>query len=145
MNETIEATERLTLSRERLRGALQPRASALAAGVGNASRSGFLSSWLNQLAAIPGAGLMVNAAKGWWSQHPWRLAFTVVAEGARAVLQPIAQVHPYRLVGVAAVFGVLIGWTRPWRWVAKPAVLAGLLPQIISRLRAGAASGPTAL
>jgi hypothetical protein len=58
-----------------------------------------------------------------------------VAESAgNQSLRPIAQSNPLALVGVAAVGGALLMWTKPWRSLAGSALLAGMLPQLGARL-----------
>lgn len=39
--------------------------------------------------------------------------------------------HRWRVVGGALVLGGLLAWTRPWRWVRLPGVVAGVLPQLL--------------
>jgi hypothetical protein len=50
------------------------------------------------------------------------------------VLQPVAQTHPYGLVLGSAVAGAVLVRLRPWRWWPASALLAGLLPQVVSVL-----------
>ena len=67
-------------------------------------------------------------------RHPLRLATRVGADAANAVIQPMAQRNPLGLILGAAALGAVVAWTRPWRWVLKPALLAGFLPQVISKV-----------
>lgn len=78
-------------------------------------------------------GMVADALHDWWSQHPWRVAGTVAADAVKAGLQPVAQRHPIALVLGAVVVGGLIVWARPWRGILRPALLAGLLPQLMSK------------
>jgi len=124
------ACERLVLSRERLRRALQAGPDA----AGDATRPGAdrsPSAWLQNLAALPGAGIVIEALRAWWAKHPLRLTGQVGVEAARSVLQPIARSHPLALVVGALFVGGALAWTRPWRWILKPAWLAGLGPQLL--------------
>ena len=66
------------------------------------------------------------------SAHPLQKALNTAAVTAELVLQPIAQAHPYRLVMGAALAGALLVKTRTWRWLPAPAVLAGLVPQLVN-------------
>ena len=81
-------------------------------------------------------GLATGLAKGaihqWWAHHPLRLVSDVTIDAARAVVQPVAQRHPVVLVAGAAAVGALLVWSQPWRWLLTPALLAGLLPKVIS-------------
>ncbi len=78
-------------------------------------------------------GMVADALHDWWAQHPWHVAATVAADAAKAAVQPVAQRHPIALVVGAVVVGGLIVWARPWRGILKPALLAGLLPQLVSK------------
>lgn len=120
------AAERLTLTRERLRQALQGAGSDKP----NADPPGV--SWLDSLAAIPGAGALVAAAARWWAQHRLRSAGQAVSDAATAVVHPLAQRHPLGLVLGALMLGGLLAWGRPWRWFLTPALFAGLLPRLMS-------------
>lgn len=107
----LSAAQRLAASRERMRlsmrkAAPEPRESS---------------------------GMVADALRDWWSQHPWRVAGTVAADAVKAGLQPVAQRHPIALVLGAVVVGGLIVWARPWRGILRPALLAGLLPQLMSK------------
>jgi hypothetical protein len=62
---------------------------------------------------------------------------------AQAVVQPLAKTHPVALVTVAFVVGGLLAWRRPWRWILRPALFAGLLPQLlIASLKSQAQQAP---
>jgi hypothetical protein len=127
------ACERLVLSRERLRRAL-PQGSAAAGGTtwpgSGAEPGGGLPAWLSNLAALPGAGIVIDAWRAWWAKHPLRVAGEVGVEAVRSVLQPIARSHPLALVLGALLLGGVLAATRPWRWILKPAWFAGLWPQL---------------
>ena len=70
----------------------------------------------------------------WWTHHPLRLAASVAAEGVGAIARPLAQRHALLLVLGATLAGGLLVRSRPWRWIVKPALFAGLLPQLATRL-----------
>jgi hypothetical protein len=109
---TATPVQRLALSRERLRLALRAEAAERAAP-----------GWLNQLRALPGAEILL-----------------ALGRYAATLLQPMAQRHPLRLVLAALVVGGLAAWSRPWRWLPKLALVAGLLPQLLAA--AGLNPGP---
>lgn len=127
-NTLLSPAERLVLTRERLRLALQGAGSDKP----NADSSGL--PWLDSLAAIPGAGALVATAARWWAQHRLSVATKAVSDAAKAVVQPLAQRHPLGLVLGALLLGGLLAWSRPWRWFLTPALFAGLLPRLLSTL-----------
>lgn len=116
--------ERLALSRERLREALQADT-----GPGTAS-------WRDELRSTPAAALLIEALEQWWSQHPLRAAGLAATALLRSALEPLVRRHPLlSLVGALLVGGVLV-WLRPWRWVIGTTVLAGLLQRLVSGVMA---------
>lgn len=129
---SAHACERLALSRERIRKVLVA-AAAPSADTGSAkTRSGPLAALLHQLNSVPGAKMVLELLQGWWRRHPLHSAGSVAADAAKAMVGPLTQRHPLGVVAGAAVLGGLLVWSRPWRWLLKPALLAGLLPQLIS-------------
>jgi hypothetical protein len=66
------------------------------------------------------------------SAYPLQRVLGTAAVTAELVLQPIAQVHPYRLVLGAALAGALLVRARPWRWLSASALLASLAPQLVN-------------
>ena len=85
---SLSPADRLTLSRERLREAMRnttaQRSSSPSAGAA-------ATAWLDSLKAIPGAGVVVEAVRSWWAQHPLRVASMVAADATKSVLQPMAE------------------------------------------------------
>lgn len=124
--------ERLVLSRERMRAALQGAAAERAA----ASAAG--SAWRDALKLVPGAGAVVQVACEWWNRHPLHSVGGALAVVAKTALQPIARRHPIGLVLVAAALGAALAWSRPWRAIIRPALWAGLLPSILASATVGA-------
>jgi hypothetical protein len=109
-----------------------PQSGATAQRVGEAATD-----WLSVLKSIPGVSVVSDAVRSWWRQHPLHAAGLVLADTAKAVVLPLAQRHPLALVAGGFLVGGLLGWTRPWRWIVTPALLAGLLPQLLSRAAVG--------
>ena len=131
--------ERVALSREHLRQAMHaavaPHQPARDPVTGAPQRV----AWLDRLKAIPGAAIAADAITQWWAKHPARVAVGVANHTADAMLRPIAQRHPLALVFGALALGAVFAWSRPWRWGLKPALFAGLLPQLLlSALKAPA-------
>ncbi len=135
------ACERLELSRQRLKQALQADAAGAGqrpgqggaapgaqsdaqSGAGNAPHS----PWLAGLRSTPGRSALLDALLAWWGYHPMRMYGVLASRAAETLARPVASRHPYGLVLSAAVIGALLVWSRPWRWIVKPALFAGLLP-----------------
>lgn len=132
-----DAVERLELSRARMRLALQGTDSARGAGT---SGQGFGPStqqpavgWFGRLASMPVVRLLLDALAGRWRRHPWQASALLANDLARTVLQPVAQSHPWRLVAVSAAVGGSLIYTRAWRWLPRPALLLGLVPQLLAQ------------
>lgn len=129
------ASARLALSREQLRRSLQATANAAHAASGPDARPRSRD-WIEQLAALPG-----NAATagGLSASSPLIGMVALAAKGAvNDALKPIAQRHPWALVGGALAVGGLVAWSRPWRGTGS-ALWAGLLPPLLlATLRATA-------
>lgn len=124
------ALDRLEASRARLREAMRPAAPAPSADGSNAASR----SWYQRLRELPVIGLAADALGAWWSQNPLRPVALVAAEVSNAVAKPLAQRHPFALVLAAGVLGAALAWARPWRWVLRSALFAGLVPQVASRV-----------
>lgn len=137
MSAVLSAADRLAASRERMRQAMQAAGAAEATGRQPAAPAW---GWLQSLESVPGAGVVIKAVRTWWAQHPLRIAGMAAGQAAKAVIQPLAQRHPLGLVVGAALLGGLVVVTRPWRWMFRPALFAGMLP----RLFQGAAAQLTA-
>jgi hypothetical protein len=131
----LGAVERLAVSRERLRAAMMPArgtgagASLLADGVG-----AYVTSLVERLRANPGLAVLLDAVQEWWAKHPLRTAGAMAAEASRRLAAPIAERRPLTLVFGAVLVGALLALLRPWRWLLRPAVFAGLLPAILLRV-----------
>lgn len=131
MSETTTASpaERLTASRERLRQALRDKAAARGGNAGAGSGA----AWWNALKSVPGTRLVVEALQGWWKQHPLHATGTLVGDALQAVVRPMARRHPLGLVVGALLVGGLLVSGRAWRWILTPTLLAGLVPQLLTK------------
>ena len=123
------AVERLAISRQRLREVMRPDPAT-----SESSSDDEPSAWLNALKAVPGASVVIDAVQSWWGQHPMRLASLVAVDASKTFLRPMIRRNPAALVAGAVVVGGLIMWMRPWRGLLKPAIFAGLVPHLVSRL-----------
>ena len=140
MNVAQTPAERLALSRERLRHALAGTTEATADR--RAARGA--GQWWRDLRDLPGAGIVVDAVQQWWARHPLRATTLVALNAAQAVVQPLARTHPLSLIAVAFIVGAVLTRRRPRNWVLKPALFAGLLPQLlIASLKSQSRRTPT--
>lgn len=122
----MTAVERVEFSRARLRRALSPP--PVLATI-RARRS-----WVGGVMDLPLVRIVIGSLKEWWSHHALRPVAQIVAEASRAVVTPLAQHYPLALVLSASAAGAALAWSRPWRWIFSSALIAGLLPQLASRV-----------
>lgn len=137
----LEAADALEQSRRRLRSALMPPPRTAATG-GRGPSPAWLLPLLTRLKAVPLAAVAVEALAGWWATHPLRAGAELGLGAARTIALPIARRNPVGLVLGSIVFGAAVVWSRPWRWLIRPALLAGLLPQIVAKVAAAVAQPP---
>lgn len=125
------ALARLVLSRDRLRSEMlmrsAPKRFAADGGEGHPNLQ-------ERLKSLPVVGVVFEALASWWSSHPLNAVSSVAAGAVRAAIEPMAQRNPLTLMLLAVVFGGALVATRPWRWLLKPALFAGLVPQLVSKL-----------
>ena len=133
---TAELSDRLALSRERMRQAMQGKPAPRSGGAFVGDAAGAPLPWLQSLRSLPIAGVVFDAVLSWWEQHPLRIGFVVASSAAKALARPIAQRNPLGLVLGTFLLGGLVMWSRPWRWLLKPALFAGLLPQLVNKVLA---------
>ena len=55
-------------------------------------------------------------------------------EAARNIVVPLAQRNPIAFVGSALVIGALMVASRPWRWLLRPALFVGIVPQLVAQV-----------
>jgi hypothetical protein len=114
---------RLDRSREQLRQSLHGAAAARERGSTSGRRP-------DEPATDLSVSLLSGALGHWWSRHPLRVAAILAARTTTAVVQPIAQTHPWSLVAGAFVAGGLAASTRPWQ-ASKATLWTSLLPQLL--------------
>jgi hypothetical protein len=128
VNNLVTASERLILSRERICQAMRDQVSP---NSGVSKPGAGASTWLDFLTSTPGANVLRQAVNAWWTAHPLRVVCMSAAGAIKTLVEPLAQRHPIGLTAGAAVVGAIVVQIRPWRWLLKPVLFAGLLPQIV--------------
>ena len=123
------AAKRLEASRARLRSAMTTTRRQVALSDGAAGPT-----WLTRLENLPGVRTFVDALKSWWSRHPLRPVVTLAHHTTDAIATPVAQTHPIAMVSAGVVLGALFIAAKPWRWILKRALFAGLVPQLVASL-----------
>lgn len=125
----LTAVQRLDASREKLRLAMMPPPKA-----SHAARPPSTGHWYSALSHLPGIDLLIESAKAWWMLTPLRPVATVVTEATNVAARPLAANNPLAFIAVAALAGAALAWARPWRWMLRSALFAGLVPQFASRV-----------
>jgi hypothetical protein len=131
MSTALTANERLVQSREQLRHALY-QFNSPTDKQGRESPEIFISDLIAMFKRSPGTDVLLDLLQNWWITQPLRAVLPLVSDTATAVLQPVAQRHPYALVTGAAAVGALLVLARPWRWGCTSARLAEMLPKLMS-------------
>jgi hypothetical protein len=129
-------SERLALSRERLRVAMSRPAAHPVNQFAGANRATGVSIFDLLRLALPGARVVIDALAQWWAGHTPHSAQQLASQVADDVLRPLAKRHPIALVAGAAALGALLIWSRPWRWVQRPQVVSTLGPVVLSSILA---------
>jgi hypothetical protein len=126
----LSPSERLQQSREALRVALRPAA----AGAPSRSSLDWLLDWVRANAGAsgnPGSPLwpvLLSALTRWWAPHPAHQIGQLAHSLLQAWARPVAARHPWGLLAGSLAAGAALVLVRPWRWLPRPALLAGLLP-----------------
>ncbi len=91
-------------------------------------------------------GIVREVIGEWWAEHPLHASATLALNASRTAIVPLVRRHPAAVLGGAAVAGAVIVWARPWRWLLRPALIAGVASQLAARAiaRMATASKPLA-
>jgi hypothetical protein len=81
----------------------------------------------------PVTAILKDVLSEWWRHHPLYTSVNITGDAARDAIVPLVRRYPIVVLGVAAVAGALLVRSRAWRWVVRPAVVAGLASQIVAR------------
>jgi hypothetical protein len=130
------AAERLATSRERMRQWMtQPDTRGEARRrVEAAKEAGDKPAWKDRLRTAPMVGVVLDAASAWWANHPMQPVAQLAQGVVHDTVAPLARRHPILVVAGAFLAGIAVVRWRPWRWLLKPALFAGLSSQIIARV-----------
>ena len=69
------------------------------------------------------AALAIEAAEGWWRQHPLNKVGTVAAKASMPVVKAYAKKEPLYTVAIAAGVTVLVLLLKPWRLLFRPKLI----------------------
>jgi len=86
------------------------------------------------------AAIAIDVVSEWWNQHPLHASASLAGAAARGVIVPLVRRHPAVVLGAAAVAGAVLMRSRAWRWLLRPALVAGVASQLASRLLTRAAT-----
>ena len=130
MTRATEACARLEQTREALRLALGELAKP-AAPVLQRPSTGWMGALWRRLKTTPGTRTVVQGVTNWAEHSPLSGVAAFAFAAVNAALRPIAQRGPLRLVLVAMAIGGVLTWSRPWRRIVTPAMVAAVLPQLV--------------
>ena len=126
----IDAKDRLEATRARLRLAMVPPPEPDRPRLANNNGQ----SLLHKALELPGIESVAHSVGAWWSHHPLRPMAQIANEASTAAIRPLAERSPYALVLTAGAIGMALVWSRPWRWIFRSAILAGLVPRLATRI-----------
>ncbi len=90
------------------------------------------------------AAIFTELLNDWWRHHPLYPSANIATEAARRAIVPLIRRHPIAVLGVAAIAGAVLVQSRGWRWMVRPAVVAGVASQIVARRISQMQSTPAA-
>ena len=78
-------------------------------------------------------GIVTEVIGEWWAEHPLHASAAFALSASRTAIVPLVRRHPAATLGGAAALGAMIIWARPWRWLLRPALVAGVASQLAAR------------
>lgn len=78
-------------------------------------------------------GIVTEVISEWWAEHPLHASAAFALSASRTAIVPLVRRHPAATLGGAAALGAVIIWARPWRWLLRPALVAGVASQLAAR------------
>jgi len=123
----MTASERLTQSRERMSYWLNDDERHARVN-GHTHEAGSADGEPNSV-----GGIVREVIGEWWAEHPLHASATLAFKASRTAIVPLVRRHPAAVLGGAAVAGAVIVWARPWRWLLRPALVAGVASQLAAR------------
>jgi hypothetical protein len=102
-----------------------------------------LARWLKGLSQHPLAALTIDALTERWARHPLHTSVQLAEVAANQTIAPLVRRHPVLVLGSAAVAGALLVRARPWRWLLRPALLAGIASQVAAQWLGRATASPS--
>lgn len=122
------AFQRLQQSRERLRVALLPPPAGRPSPSTAPSAFASFASFAASPSLAPLWPLAQSVLSGWWARQPAQQLTHLSQTLLQAWARSLAARHPMALLGGALLAGAVLMAARPWRWLPRRALLAGLLP-----------------
>ena len=133
MTRASEACDRLAQTRAAVRLAIRDLEQP-ATPVHPTPPTGWIQSLWRRLRETRATRKVVQGVDDWANQSALPGIAMMAADAANAALRPIAQRTPLRLVLGAAVVGGVLAWSRPWRRIVTPALMATVLPRLIAQI-----------
>jgi hypothetical protein len=127
----LTASERLTRSRERMSHWLTDDDRDDAARTPHNGRTDAGRNVDHSPTSI--GGIVTEVISEWWAEHPLHASAAFALSASRTAIVPLVRRHPAATLGGAAALGAVIIWARPWRWLLRPALVAGVASQLAAR------------
>ena len=98
--------------------------------LGDLGIGSFGSQILERLKALPGAALVLESIEHWWASIRCMPPARSPKKPRAATWGRSPRKNPVAVIVGGVVFGALLVASKPWRWLLRPALFVGLVPQI---------------